>query len=558
MAEDIVKIALAQLNPKVGALRENCDKAEDYIRRAHSENADLIVFPECYLSGYPAEDLVFKPYFLKRCEQELLRLIERVKDLDIHIMMTLPMMRDEKRYNAIAMCHKGKIVEEYYKKHRPQYGVFDEVRVFDEGFAKEPYEIKGMKIAPMICFDLWFEDVPKAYMEKGADLIIGPNASPYETMKVDKRENVVARRVQETGLPVIYLNQVGGQDDLVFDGNSFVMNPHQEIAIRMKGCQEDFIMSVWKRKASERWKCVTDSVTPHCEYLERLYTALTLGLRDYVDKNGFNGVILGLSGGIDSALSAAIAVDALGADRVKGYMMPSPYTSQTSFDDAQASAKALGIDYEIISIEPAMEAISKMLSDHLDHNNQGLAEENIQSRSRGLTLMALSNKEGPMVLATGNKSEYAVGYATLYGDMCGGFAPIKDVYKTTVFKLSEWRNENYFDDAMGPQGVCVPPNVITKAPTAELRENQKDEDSLPPYDILDGILRGLIEEEQDIEALVEKGYNQEVVYDVWKLLDRAEYKRRQSPPGVKLTSRAFGKERRYPITNGFASELIEN
>ena len=555
MEKEKIKIALAQLNPTVGALKENCEKAKKYIRKAKKAGADLIVFPECYLSGYPAEDLVFKPYFLKRCHEELMSLITELKDLDIHILMPLPLYRDEKRYNSLAMCYKGEVLEEYYKKHRPYYGVFDEVRIFDEGYIKEPFDLKGMKIAPMICFDIWFDDVAKAYADMGADIIIGPNASPYETMKVDKRENVVALRVKETGLPVIYLNQVGGQDDLVFDGNSFVMNPHQDIRIRMKGCGEDFVISEWEKEPSGRWYCVSDYIYSHSEYMERLYAALTLGLRDYVHKNGFKGVILGLSGGIDSALSAAIAVDALGADRVKGYMMPSPYTSQSSFDDAEASAKALGIDYEIISIEPAMKTFSDMLGEHLDSNNPGLAEENIQSRARGLTLMALSNKEGPMVLATGNKSEYAVGYATLYGDMCGGFAPIKDVYKTTVFKLSEWRNENHFEGALGPKGVCVPPNVISKAPTAELRDNQKDEDSLPPYEILDEILRGLIEEEQDIEALVEKGYNRETVYDVWRLLDRAEYKRRQSPPGVKLTDKAFGKERRYPITNGFSSQL---
>lgn len=554
MTDETVRIALAQLNPTVGALRPNADKAIAFINKASQDKADIVVFPECFLSGYPAEDLILKPYFLHRAEEQLAYVCEKTRDLDIYVLLPVPLQRGDKRYNAIALLYKGEVVEEYYKRHRPQYGVFDEVRIFDQGEPKKPFEIKGMKIAPMICFDIWFDDVAKHYRDLGADLIIGPNASPFETLKVGKREGVVAERVKETGLPVIYLNQVGGQDDLVFDGTSFIMNPDHEIAVRMKTCEEDYVVTDWEKRAGE-WVCITKSVEDIEDYTAHLYQALVLGLRDYIFKNGFKGVILGLSGGIDSALSAAIAVDALGPERVKGYMMPSPYTSDESFDDAEASAKALDIDYEIISIEPAMKAFHAMLGDHLDPDKPGLAEENIQSRARGLTLMALSNKEGPMVLATGNKSEYAVGYATLYGDMCGGFAVIKDVYKTTVYKLCEWRNTHHFSGCLGPKGVVIPDNVISKAPTAELREDQKDADSLPPYDILDGILRGLIEHEKDIETLVSEGYDRKTVMDVWLLLDRAEYKRRQSAPGVKLTDKAFGKERRYPITNGFASQL---
>lgn len=555
MSETLI-IALAQLNPKVGSLRYNADKAIDAIKDVTSgeKKADLIVFPECYLSGYPVEDLIYKDAFLEAVDKEVAYICEHTKDLDIGIMLPHPSLRQGYRYNGLSFIYKGEIIHEYYKNQLPNYGVFDERRIFQAGQYGEPIEFKGLKIAPQICFDIWFEDGAIHYADKGADIIISPNASPFETLKFGRRGDVVADRINDTGLPLIYLNLIGGQDDLVFDGASFIMNGDGLIPVLMDFGKEQILLTEWK-KQDDKWACITRTTKEPDDYISQLYQILVLGLKDYANKNGFKDVILGMSGGIDSAFCAALAVDAFGPDHVKTYMMPSPFTSKESFEDAKACAEALGAHYEELSIEPIMHAYSSVIGHHLKNDTSGLGHENMQSRARGLMLMTLSNIYGGMVLATGNKSEYAVGYATLYGDMCGGYAPIKDVYKTTVFKLAQWRNENSFEGALGPRGEVIPQRIITKAPTAELRADQKDEDSLPIYPILDGILRGLIEFEKSVDELVAQGYERHVVLDVWKLLDRAEYKRRQAPPGTKFTDKAFGKERRYPITNGFIHEL---
>lgn len=547
-----LKIALAQLNPTVGAISKNLDKAFTAIQEAEKNKADILVLPECFLSGYPAEDLILKPLFLNKLQEAVTSLIEKTKNLNVAFVLTSPLLDGDKKHNGALFVHQGKILARFYKRELPNYGVFDEVRVFDKGDFYDPITFKGVKIGIPICEDIWFPHVIAHYKKQGAELIISPNASPFETRKTVKRDVNVKQRTEESGLPIIYLNQVGGQDELVFDGSSFVMDEHGHVVFQMKSFEEEIAYTTWEKK-NNTIECKTTNKLED-NYLKNLYQALVLGLRDYCQKNGFKKTVLGLSGGVDSALVAAIAVDALGSENVLTLMLPSNYTSDESFKDAKECAEALGIEYDIVSIKPAMDAFASMLTNYLD-DKKGIAEENIQSRSRGLLLMALSNKHGHMLLSTGNKSEYATGYATLYGDMCGGFAVIKDVYKTTVFELCRWRNQNNPPIGKGPSGVVIPDNIITKPPTAELRDNQKDEDSLPPYPVLDGILRGLIEEEKDVDTLIKQGYERNIIIDVWKLLDRAEYKRRQAAPGVKLTSRAFGKERRYPITNGFISEM---
>jgi NAD+ synthase len=376
------------------------------------------------------------------------------------------------------------------------------------------------------------------------------NGSPYEHEKHAYRIELAGRRVAESSLPIIYVNQVGGQDELVFDGVSFVLDGDRSLKAQLPAFRETVALTRWRRQG-ERWHCIAGPVTPFEDGLEGIYQAMVLGLRDYVDKNRFPGIILGLSGGIDSAISAAVAVDALGPERVRTVMMPSPYTSRDSLEDAAEVARLLGIRLDSISIEPAMRAYADMLKEQFDGSNSGVAEQNLQSRARGMTLMALSNKFGHMVLSTGNKSEMSVGYATLYGDMCGGYSVLKDVYKTTVFALSRWRNQALPHGARGPAGRVMPERVITKAPTAELKPDQRDEDDLPRYATLDAILEGLVENEMSVDDIVATGHDRATVERVWRMLDRAEYKRRQAPPGVKITRRAFGRDRRYPITNAF-------
>jgi NAD+ synthase len=409
----------------------------------------------------------------------------------------------------------------------------------------------------MVCEDMWTPDVTECLQESGAELLIVPNGSPYEAGKVDQRINLAVMRAVESGLALLYVNQVGGQDELVFDGASFALGRDRTLRAQLPAWRSQVATTVWRRAEDGTVDCEPAPIARTADGLDGIYQAMVLGLRDYVTKNRFPGVILGLSGGIDSALSAAVAVDALGPDKVRAVMMPSPYTSQKSLDDAAACASLLGIRLDEISIGPAMQAFEGMLAPLFEGTSPDITEENLQSRARGVTLMAISNKFGPMVLSTGNKSEMSVGYATLYGDMCGGYAVLKDVYKTTVFQLCDWRNQNRAPGFLGPENRVMPQRVLTKPPSAELKHDQTDQDSLPPYDVLDGILECLIEHEMAVRDIVAKGYDRETVERVWRMLDRAEYKRRQAPPGVKLTGRSFGRERRYPITNGFIASAIK-
>lgn len=551
MAETL-KIALAQLNPHEGALTANAA----LIRKARAEaarlGADLVVTPEFSIAGYPPEDLVRKPAFLAACEAEIASLAAETADGGPGLVVGGPWREGEKVYNALFLLEAGQIAARRAKHELPNYGVFDDKRVFDAGPAPGPIPFRGFRLGLMICEDWWFPAVSETLSETGAEILIAINGSPFEAEKHQARLDLAVSRCVETGLGFVFVNQVGGQDELVFEGASFVMNADRSLAHVMPMFTEGLRITEWRRDGG-RLVCAAGEIAPALPRLEQIYGAMVLGLRDYVNKNRFPGVVLGLSGGIDSAISAAVAVDALGADRVRAVMMPSPYTSIESLEDAAECAQLLGIRYENIGIGPAMEAFAGMLAPAFGNRSPDITEENLQSRIRGVTLMALSNKFGDMLLTTGNKSEMSTGYATIYGDMCGGYSVLKDVYKTTVFALSWWRNENQSAIGLGPKGMVMPERVITKPPSAELKPDQKDQDSLPPYDVLDAILEGLVEGEKSVDALVADGFDRALVLRVWRLLDRAEYKRRQAPPGVKITPRAFGRDRRYPITNGFTA-----
>ena len=548
----IFTITMAQLNPTVGDIVGNIKKISD-VYNAHKKTSDLIAFTEMIVSGYPTDDLVLKPFFIDRVMKAVEDLAKTVDGSSAGILISAPWRDSGKVYNAALLLHDGKIQAVRFKHHLPNYGVFDEVRVFAAGDLPVPVEFKGAKLGILTCEDMWFADVAGNLAKNGAEILIVPNGSPYEVDKIHLRYDIARDRVRETGLPLIYINQIGGQDELVFDGASFALDQTGKILTQLPSHSEYVSTLIWQR--DEKWVCKSfEAPAPLYEGSEQIYQTLVLGLRDYVNKNGFPGVLLGMSGGIDSALSAAIAVDALGAARVRCYMMPSPYTSQDSVSDAAECAKLLGIAHQTVSIEPAMQAFGSMLKSAANEN-KGITAENIQSRARGMFLMAVSNTTGYMVLSTGNKSEMSVGYATLYGDMCGGFNALKDVYKMTVFELCKWRNQCQPQGALGPAGRVIPERIITKPPSAELRPDQKDEDSLPPYPILDDILFSLVEKEMNLAEIVAKGYPLETVNRVWKLLDRAEYKRRQACPGVKISGKAFGRDRRYPITNKF-TDLI--
>jgi len=551
MAETL-KIALAQLNPHEGALTANAA----LIRKARAEaarlGADLVVTPEFSIAGYPPEDLVRKPAFLAACEAEIASLAAETADGGPGLVVGGPWREGEKVYNALFLLEAGQIAARRAKHELPNYGVFDDKRVFDAGPAPGPIPFRGFRLGLMICEDWWFPAVSETLSETGAEILIAINGSPFEAEKHQARLDLAVSRCVETGLGFVFVNQVGGQDELVFEGASFVMNADRSLAHVMPMFTEGLRITEWRRDGGVL-VCAAGEIAPALPRLEQIYGAMVLGLRDYVNKNRFPGVVLGLSGGIDSAISAAVAVDALGADRVRAVMMPSPYTSIESLEDAAECAQLLGIRYENIGIGPAMEAFAGMLAPAFGNRPPDITEENLQSRIRGVTLMALSNKFGDMLLTTGNKSEMSTGYATIYGDMCGGYSVLKDVYKTTVFALSWWRNENQSAIGLGPKGMVMPERVITKPPSAELKPDQKDQDSLPPYDVLDAILEGLVEGEKSVDALVADGFDRALVLRVWRLLDRAEYKRRQAPPGVKITPRAFGRDRRYPITNGFTA-----
>jgi NAD+ synthase len=542
------RIALAQLDPIMGDIAGNLARAR--AARAAAGAADLILFPELYIVGYPPEDLVLKPA-LQQDARAAIEDLARDTTSGPAVLVGAPWVVDGQLYNAFLLLDGGRVAAVTLKHDLPNYGVFDEKRVFAAGPLPQPMTVRGLTIGVPVCEDIWTGAVTGALAQRGARLLLVPNGSPFEAGKEDVRLELARARARETGLPLIYLNQVGGQDELVFDGASFVLNADGETALALPGWEEKTVITDWTRGPDGRFVCAPGGTAPAGSRLSGIYHAMVLGLRDYVNKNRFPGVVLGLSGGIDSALSAAVAVDALGAARVRSVMLPSRYTSRESLEDADECARLLGTPYETIEIERAVAAMSETLAAPFAGTNADTTEENIQSRLRGVILMALSNKFGPMVLTTGNKSEMSVGYATLYGDMCGGYNVLKDIYKTEVFALARWRNQNSPAGALGPQGRVIPERIIAKPPTAELRPGQTDQDSLPPYDILDGILECLVERECSFEETVAKGFDPATVRRVEHLLYVSEYKRRQAPPGVKISSRNFGRDRRYPITNAF-------
>ena len=550
-------ITMVQCNQKMGALRENADamlaaRADAARDAAPGEQLDLVIFPELQLIGYPPEDLVLKPALIHRAAQELERLAEATGDGGAAMLVGSVFADGERLHNGVALLDGGKIAAVRFKHELPNYGTFDEKRLFTPGPLPSPVEFRGVMLGLPICEDGWLPKVPRHLAQQGAEILISVNGSPYEIDKDDHREMEVFRsRVQETGLPLIFLNRIGGQEELVFDGCSFVLNAGGETMHRLPDWSEQSVTTYWDRTENGIWQCRQGALASWDDHPADIYNAMIIGLRDYVNRNGFPGVVLGLSGGIDSALSAAVAVDALGAERVWCVMMPSRFTSQESLDDAAGCAAMLGTKLDSIPINPAVQGFDAMLADSFAGKEADTTEENIQSRIRGVTLMALSNKFGHMLLTTGNKSEMSVGYATIYGDMAGGYSVLKDAYKLTVFDLSRWRNANKPSLGLGPDGPVMPDNVIDKPPSAELREDQKDSDSLPDYDVLDPLLHGLIEEELSVDDMVAKGFDRDTVIRIERLLYIAEYKRRQAPPGVKLGRRNFGRDRRYPITNAF-------
>src|SRR6201996_2177602 len=546
---DRFRIALAQLNPVMGDIAGNLARAR--AARARVMDADVILFSELFIVGYSPEDLVLKGALQADAREAVEALARDTTDGGPAILIGTPWVEDDKLYNAVALLDNGKVIGITRKCDLPNYGVFDEKRVFAAGPLPGSLVVRGVPLGVPICEDIWTQDVCAALADSGAQILCVPNGSPFEAGKEDVRIGLAKSRVKETGLPLVYLNQLGGQDEVVYDGASFVVNADGTLPVALPGWEERVVITDWTCDAAGKWVCAAGEVMAPLDRSAQVYHAMTLGLRDYVNKNRFPGVVLGLSGGIDSALSAAVAVDALGAGRVRCVMLPSRYTSRDSLEDADACARLLGVAYETVEIERAVAAMGETLAPAFAGTQAGITEENIQSRLRGVILMAISNKFGPMVLTTGNKSEMSVGYATLYGDMCGGYNVLKDIYKTEVFRLSHWRNGHSPVGALGPQGLVIPERIITKPPTAELRANQTDQDSLPPYDILDGILECLVEHECSFEDTVARGYDPATVKRVEHLLYISEYKRRQAPPGVKISSRNFGRDRRYPITNAF-------
>ena len=547
---DSLKVGLAQLNPKVGDVDGNLAKVRAARAEAAKQGADLVITSELVLAGYFPEDLVLKPAFQQRCREAVEALRADTRDGGPALFVTAPWREDDKLYNAMIALDKGEIIGKRYKVDLPNYGVFDDKRVFAPGPMPGPIVFNGVRIGVPICEDVWTPDVVECISETGGEILLVPNGSPYEVGKTDVRVQLGVQRVVESGLPFAYVNQVGGQDEVVYDGGSFVLGADRTLKAKLASFREQ-VTTVEFRRGQKGWECQPAVIAPELSSIESIYQAMVLGLGDYVNKTGFPSVVIGLSGGVDSALTAAVAADALGPGRVHAIMMPSPYTSRESLEDAEACARAIGIKYDTVSIEPAMKAFRAMLQPLFGNRPEDVTEENIQSRARGVTLMAVSNKLGGMVLTTGNKSEMAMGYATLYGDMNGGYNVLKDVYKTTVFELCKWRNRHALEGALGSRGRVIPERILTKPPSAELRPDQKDEDSLPPYPVLDAILKGLIERDLDATALAAEGHDLATVNRVWRLLEGAEYKRRQAPPGVKITSRLISRERRYPIVNGF-------
>jgi NAD+ synthase (glutamine-hydrolysing) len=532
---DKLNIALAQINLLVGDVRGNLARVIEAGRRARDVlKADLVLFPELTLSGYPPEDLLFHRGLRRQIEQALEELKLAVPE--IGLVVGFPEYQGNEIYNAAQLLRGGRVLATHRKACLPNYQVFDEKRYFTSGTEATVVDFDGYRLGLLICEDVWEPEPAMEAKRLGAEALLIINASPYEIHKQRERERVVRDRIAQVELPAVSVNLIGGQDELVFDGNSFVMDARGQITARAQPF-EDTLFTVQLRREP-----LPGTVAPELSDEESVYRALTLGVRDYVDKHGFPGVVMGLSGGVDSALTLAIAADALGPERVHAVMMPSRYTSQMSREDAQSQVRALGVSFSTISIEQMFEATLEALRDEFAGRAPDATEENIQARCRGLLLMAISNKTRRMLLTTGNKSEMAVGYATLYGDMAGGFAPIKDCSKTLVYRLARYRNAI---------AAVIPQRVITRAPTAELRPEQKDTDSLPPYEVLDPILEAFIEEDLSVEEICERGFDRTVVARVLDMVKSAEYKRRQAPPGVRVSRRAFGRDWRYPITSGY-------
>ena len=547
---DMLNIALAQLNPVVGDIAGNVESLRRTRAEAAKAGVDLVVTSELVVCGYPPEDLVLRPSVDKNIQQEVTALAMETSDGGPAMLIGSPWRENGELFNAALLLDGGEIAAIRCKHDLPNYGVFDEKRVFTAGPLPGPINFRGVRLGVMICEDMWTEEVAECLEESGAEFLVVLNGSPYQQDKWDARLNLAVARVTECRMPLIYVNQIGGQDELVFDGASFVLGNDASLRVQAPAWQESLVSTFWER-SGDGWICAEGEKHASPEGDAAIYSAMVVGLKDYVCKSGFPEVIIGMSGGIDSALTAAVAVDALGPDKVHCVMMPSPYTSVESLEDASEACRLLGVKLNSISIEPAMCAFEEMLTVAFAGTETDTTEENIQSRARGLTLMALSNKTGGMVVSTGNKSEMSVGYATLYGDMCGGYSVLKDVYKTKVFELCRWRNANRPTHSLGPDGPVVPENIIVKPPTAELKHDQRDDDSLPPYDQLDAILEGLNERDFSIDDVVKAGHDRALVLRVWRMLIGAEYKRRQAPPGVKITGRAFGRDRRYPIVNAF-------
>ncbi|MCV2423572.1 NAD+ synthase [Paucibacter sp. DJ2R-2] len=558
-----VKVALAQINVTVGDLAGNAKKIVEFARRAYAAGAQLLLTPELSLCGYPPEDLLLRPAFMQACEEQLHWIARELADCSgLHVVVGHPQQRIgsddlrskswavQARFNAASVLAGGQVLRSYAKRELPNYQVFDERRYFvsgrDAGEAALVFEVGGLRFGLNICEDAWFAEPARAAKAAGAQVLCVLNASPFHLGKVAEREARMAERVADIGLPLLYAHLVGGQDEVVFDGASFALDAQGQLAARAGMFQEDLLLVELDAEG-----CVQGQVLPLPELEAQAWGALVIGVRDYIGKNGFPGALIGLSGGIDSALVLAIAVDALGADKVRTVMMPSPYTADISWIDARDMAERLGVRYDEKSIVPMFEAFNASLAEEFQGLPLDATEENIQARIRGTLLMALSNKFGSIVLTTGNKSEMATGYCTLYGDMAGGFAVIKDVAKTLVFRLARWRNEQPTRRADGTVGPIIPERIITRPPSAELRPDQKDQDSLPPYEVLDAILARYMEEDQSLAEIVAAGFDPADVERVTRLIKINEYKRRQAPIGIRITHRAFGRDWRYPITSKF-------
>ncbi|WP_275099219.1 NAD+ synthase [Sedimenticola hydrogenitrophicus] len=535
-----LKISLAQIDLMVGDVRGNADRVLEAMRVARDQQqAHAVIFPELTLTGYPPEDLLLRPELIARVESELERLCSACSGIDL--ILGYPRCKEGKLYNAAGVIRDGVIIAEYFKSLLPNYSVFDEKRYFEPGDGPCIFDLQGVPVGITICEDIWYKSPAVAAAEAGARILLNLNASPFHSGKAPERETLLQKRAQEAGLSIIYVNLVGGQDELVFDGGSLVVNAAGTVTQRAAFFREDQVLVEYAGEA-DRPVPVAATIEPLLSEEEAVYSALVSGVRDYVLKNGFKGAVLGLSGGIDSALTLAIAVDALGADQVEVVMMPSRYTADMSNEDAILQAEILGVKHQTIPIEPAFNTFLEMLAQTFAGTERDTTEENIQARCRGVILMAISNKTGKILLTTGNKSEMSVGYSTLYGDMAGGFAPIRDVPKLLVYRLAEYRNREV---------EVIPRRVIERPPSAELSPDQKDTDSLPAYEILDPILAMYIEQDMGVQEIIAAGYPEAIVRRVTRLVDRNEYKRRQAPPGIKITQRAFGRDRRYPLTNGF-------